>query len=356
MAGLEAAVNAIVAVQATAMQSKPKRPRLVADPRISADDLAEVYHMYCAWKSDKDLYGLVCPPPGGPRTLAWTSKPHPSYMSKMSGLLYDLVKIAPNGKIASSRNVAGLRSLLDNHVIINQHSKTSATMIDGVDSMVRIVLAMYREVKRDEKSQQGAYPRIMRGCSKTERNRIQLVLDRMKLPDSYDEDDDAGESDDGEPFYTSSDLSKNGGSAVAPFVEETTCNQKSMGLPSEGSGMRALGFPTVGLAPTSGAGKAKVGGGQGVLGFPYEGLSSTVPAKYHDVDDSDDDESDKDDIKSLLAEAAEFIPREVRGPLKKPASSKGADETIPKKDEKTTKKASCTVYICIFILLEEGSI
>lgn len=341
MAGLEAALNAMVATQPSPCQSKPKRPRLVADPRITADDLAEVYHMYCAWKGDKDIYGLVCPPPSGPRTLAWSSKPHAAYMAKLSGLMFDMVKLAPNGKIASTRNIAGLRGLLEKNVIVNNvPGKSSASFLDSVDSMVRILLGMYRDVKRDEKAQESIYLRTMRGCSRAERNRIQLVLDRMKLPDSYDEDDDAGESDDGQPFYTSSDFSKNGGSAIVPFVEQTTGGQKGIEDPKSPSGVKALGFPTAGLAPTSGAVKGKGGGGQGVLGFPYGGLRIPGPAKHDDVTDSDDEDTDKNDegaFKTLLREAKEFVPKEISEPAKKPACKPGTmSESGNKKKKGTT--------------------
>lgn len=351
-------MNAMVATHTTACQSKAKRPRLVADPRVTADDIAEVYHMYCAWKGDKDIYGLVCPPSSGPRTLAWSSKPHAAYMAKLSGLMFDMVKLAPNGKIASSRNVAGLRCLLEKNVIVNNiQGKSSASFLDSIDSMVRILLGMYREVKRDEKNQESVYPRTMRACSRAERNRIQLVLDRMKLPDSYEDTecgDDGRSEDEDEPCYSSEDYSTNGGAAIVPIGEGKKFRQTSMELHDSASGVKAFGFPTAGLALTIGVGKGMggggvgkdMGGGKGVLGFPYGGLGSPAAAKHHVVDDADDDddndESDKDDIKSLLAEAAEFVPREVREPAKKPAGKIIKGE---KKKKKTTK-VSCIVYIC----------
>ena len=44
----------------------------------------------------RDLWSLVCPPPGGPLTLTWSTPVCGPWLLKVVGLLYDLLVIAPN--------------------------------------------------------------------------------------------------------------------------------------------------------------------------------------------------------------------------------------------------------------------
>ena len=88
--------------------------RLVADPLVTVQDLHRVLGHYLDFKQCSDLWSLISPPPGGPISVTWQTPVNGSWLSKVAGLLYDLVGLAPNNtKLLSSKVVKALRVLLE---------------------------------------------------------------------------------------------------------------------------------------------------------------------------------------------------------------------------------------------------
>jgi hypothetical protein len=50
-----------------------------------------------------DLWSLLRPPPGSPQTYTWRTTPSSSWLSKVAGLFFDLLDLAPNTKVLSQR-------------------------------------------------------------------------------------------------------------------------------------------------------------------------------------------------------------------------------------------------------------
>ena len=120
MATLQAAMNAQAEEKKCLAKSSQKHQhRLLADHAVSVQEIQSVYNLHVAFKGNKKLYELVCPGEQGPRLLSWNTRPNGTYMAKMSGLVFDLLELAPNTKLLSSRNLAAILALVGNGTVIN---------------------------------------------------------------------------------------------------------------------------------------------------------------------------------------------------------------------------------------------
>ena len=114
MASLAAALVERQKVAALERAERAQRVRLVADPLVTVQDLHRVLGHYLDFKKCSDLWSLISPPPGGPISVTWQTPVNGSWLSKVAGLLYDLVGLAPNNtKLLSSKVVKALRVLLE---------------------------------------------------------------------------------------------------------------------------------------------------------------------------------------------------------------------------------------------------
>ena len=114
MASLAAALVERQKVAALERAERAQRVRLVADPLVTVQDLHRVLGHYLDFKKCSDLWSLISPPPGGPVSVMWQTPVNGSWLSKVAGLLYDLVGLAPNNtKLLSSKVVKALRVLLE---------------------------------------------------------------------------------------------------------------------------------------------------------------------------------------------------------------------------------------------------
>ena len=69
MASLEAAASVKLADGSSADTGKNAENRVVADPLVTAKELADVILGYLQFKKTKDLWPLLAPPPGGGNKL-----------------------------------------------------------------------------------------------------------------------------------------------------------------------------------------------------------------------------------------------------------------------------------------------
>ena len=367
MAALEAAVYAKQAVASKA------RKRLIADPLVSSNDLKDIIMLHCAFKGNKKLYDLISPDVAGPRLLGWQTRPHGWYMFKMAGICYDIVKVAPNTKIMSTKLVAAIRSLIGTHVI-NSTKKTDDDFAETCDQMIRIALSMYRTLKRDREARDV----VNRSIPKEQLARLNIVLDAITLPVDYldVEKDEEEENQSPVPVYNASrhglasetastpaslPLSPSMPAAMPASWGETPKKDWGFGWeskaspnsvkPDHRSGIEALGFPTE-MLPTERIEEVNktVKSGVEELGFPTRfletpresqahvkvGSSSQAPVKVESQALVPMGDDLPDDDERLLEEALAYKAEESKTPKKRVKKAK-KDKSKPKSAEKTVK-------------------
>ena len=189
-----ASVNLFIAMAALAAAVKQKedqaalerslkqgtRVRLLADRGISAAALQSQLGEFLRFKNSKDLWCYIAPPPTGPQQYGWHTYPHPEWLAKTAPMLYDLVGLAPNTKLQSSKLVTSLKGLLDaKELDINvKQGRSVQDSLDQLDLTIRILLNMVRTLKCQELQR----IKVQRSLSKQDWMKIELVLDRVKLP------------------------------------------------------------------------------------------------------------------------------------------------------------------------------
>ena len=65
------ALDALLEERSKQKEKGAKKPRLVADPSISAQSIVTCLRSYMEYKKSRDLWALVSPPPGGPIQYNW---------------------------------------------------------------------------------------------------------------------------------------------------------------------------------------------------------------------------------------------------------------------------------------------
>lgn len=191
MASLEAAIKAQEAVVASpCAKVLKKRMRLIADFSITVAELVGLYSIFLSFAMSKDLYSLIQPPPNAPTVVSWQTRPVASWMVRMSGLCFDLLGLHANTKLKPTRHRAALGHLLKTGAITNSTKRSPEGFLDQCDQMVRLVMSMFRECKIEEKKRMT----VMNALSEPEQKKIQMVLDRIKLPPGYEFELDPAEA------------------------------------------------------------------------------------------------------------------------------------------------------------------
>ena len=101
MSGLQQALAAMAVEKQDKKAKTAAKPRLVADPTMGMGDLMEVHRKFLKFKNSKDLWGLCQPGPSSPRVFSFKTRPDASWMLSLSDLMYDMLDLAQNTKIAS---------------------------------------------------------------------------------------------------------------------------------------------------------------------------------------------------------------------------------------------------------------
>lgn len=352
MAGLEAAYNAMMV--GSEIKPPKKKSRLVADPGMTVQELSDVYALHSAWKGNKNMYELVCPSEAGPRVLGWGTKPHPAFMQKLAGLVFDLVKISPNTKIASSKNIAAIQKLVENGILVNNLKDiNNNSFAMKVDQIVRIALAMFRVVKQKDEE----YQKIMKMVDKKDKGKIDLVLQRIKLPQAEHFEPDEEEQSP-EPAYQASQVLH---SPKSPSIPSSWGR-----LPSEDwacgweDGKSVLQFPSATLTEsasttlttTCASTTVQEGGGFAALGFPTGLLKQNrnqslalvpapAPKKCLTLSKKEQEEEEQ----MMLKAAAGFVPKETKTPAKAQPKTK----EMPSTSKKVVKSVSPMVssFLCL---------
>ena len=150
MSALEAALGERMEKLAEAKSKKQKaQVRLLVDPNITVTALVAIFTAFVHFKGCSCLESLVEPPPEGPVSFGWHTNPAPAWLTKASGLLYDLLSVAKNSKLASTKVVKALHVMWQNRDLtlkVNQHTKPG-DCIDKIDFMVRVLMNQLRVLK-----------------------------------------------------------------------------------------------------------------------------------------------------------------------------------------------------------------
>ena len=76
--------------------------RSVADPAIGVSDVMKALRCTMSKSREWDLHQLTQHPQGA-KVFSWKTSPHPAWMAQCSDLVQELLKIAPNGLVTSSK-------------------------------------------------------------------------------------------------------------------------------------------------------------------------------------------------------------------------------------------------------------
>ena len=156
------------------------RYRLVADKTISVASIHSVLSNYLRHKETNDLWSLVAPPATGPQTFGWHTYPSPEWLCKTASLLFDLVELAPNTKLQSTKLFKCLRSMYENKELHLDIKKgfTVNDSIDRLDLTIRVLLNMIRNLKCNDLQRL----KTQRNLTRHDWLKLDLVLDRVQLP------------------------------------------------------------------------------------------------------------------------------------------------------------------------------
>ena len=164
-----------------ARMDRLSKPRLVADPSVSAKEIMGAIRIFVNAKETKDLYSLVVP--GGFRTMSWQSQVDSDWLLKVAPLCFDILEFAPNSKLQGKRVGEALKKLLDGGDIINASKKDEKTFIDTCSTLMRIALAQFRTLKIDIQKRES----VLRKLVTMDKKRIFHIIERMQLPPMYDD-------------------------------------------------------------------------------------------------------------------------------------------------------------------------
>ena len=139
MASLAAALVERQKVAALERAERAQRVQLVADPLVTVQGFGTLLGFQEVFRR----WSLISPPPGGPISVTWQTPVNGSWLSKVAGLLYDLVGLAPNNtKLLSSKVVKALRVLLErNQLELCPRQGNTQDILDRMD----LTMLMYSD-------------------------------------------------------------------------------------------------------------------------------------------------------------------------------------------------------------------
>ena len=174
-----AALAEAVRVQAARSQ------RLCADPGVGVSQIMGALKAFCAWERSKDIWQLLKPPPDAPQSYSFKSSPNSDWLAKTSGLLYDLILVAPSGKLSSKVLNNAIGKLLEDREIQNNTSLERSDFIDRIDRMVRILLSKLRDVKGSTE----VHRRMERRLGQGQQRALRQCLSKLDNDHGRDEPD-----------------------------------------------------------------------------------------------------------------------------------------------------------------------
>ena len=162
------------------------RIRLIADPNMSVQGLQVCVKNFLSHKQTQDLWLCISPPPGTPSTYGWHSPPHGEWLTKASGLLYELLAVAENSKIHSTKLCKALKALYDQkdlQVPLNHGHKQGSLQdeFDKYDFTIRVLMAMLRKLRASAQIKAN----VFRSLCKKDQTVLEILLAKVQLPQEF---------------------------------------------------------------------------------------------------------------------------------------------------------------------------
>ena len=157
------------------MSTQVVQKRLVADPSLGLMDIQKVILSHFHVCKDFDLFSaLDCP---GHQKWSWKTAPNVAWMAKTAELVCSVLKIAPNGVLASQKVKGALLKLTQTSNKFNRTRYCDTDWADHCDLRLRTVLSQYRELKK----RSDTYACAMRKASTEEKDAIDMALAKLRL-------------------------------------------------------------------------------------------------------------------------------------------------------------------------------
>mgnify|MGYP000326473847 CR=1 FL=1 len=96
MASFKEAVGEVYEEQRSRKLTLAQKPRLVADPCVGIGDLCSSLKRGLVAESTKDIWAIIFPPPSGPQTYSFKTRPISEWMMKSAPLIYEILCLANN--------------------------------------------------------------------------------------------------------------------------------------------------------------------------------------------------------------------------------------------------------------------
>lgn len=313
MVSLEAAFQQKLEAQAADRCARQQaRIRLTADPTLAVSSIQKVLTEYMRHHQTKDLWSLVAPPPNGPHEYGWHTAPQPEWVSKTCGLLYDLVGLAPNTKLHSTKLVKAMKAMIEQKdmAVELRRGQTLTSCLDRMDLTIRVLLNQVRTLKCNS-MQRG---KVCRMLGAEDKLKLEMLLERVVLPKELLQADPSFEEDD-VPLGTISvaasvPVEQSMALAVVPYG-----GQAGGGKTSKGSVLSAL--PKIFQSFVD----------------ELQGAAEAAPSSLSQADSS------VPYMKSVLESAAVFAPLVSSQPVSKAKGGQSQPaKQIQKKVKKVTKK------------------
>ena len=149
--------------------------RLVADPSLGIMDIQKVILSHFNVCKDFDLFSMLdCP---GHQKWSWKTAPNVAWMAKTAEFVSSVLKIAPNGVLASQKVNGALLKLTQASNKFNRTRYCDTDWADHCDLRLRAILSQYRELKK----RSDTYSCAMRKASEQEREAIDKALALLRL-------------------------------------------------------------------------------------------------------------------------------------------------------------------------------
>lgn len=204
--------EALARLQATkTLERRNSKPRLIADPFLSPRDVKCVLVDYCRQKDSSDLWSLLAPPPGCPQKFGFKSPVCGEWLLKTAGLLYSFLHICPNTKVLRQTVVRAMHMMIDSKDMAVQPGKDVEDVVDKCDVALRVLLWWLRSLKKEGE----AYMKTFRSCSTADRCRMDLVMQKISLPSTYEEEEEVGEAQ----TYSHPVATPAASTAIVPFCK-----------------------------------------------------------------------------------------------------------------------------------------
>ena len=202
--------------------------RLVADPSLGIMDIQKVILSHFNVCKDFDLFSVLdCP---GHQKWSWKTAPNVAWMSKTAEFVCSVLKIAPNGVLASQKVKGALLKLTQTSNKFNRTRYCDTDWADHCDLRLRTVLSQYREVKK----RSDTYACAMRKASEEEKIAIDKALALLRL--DYGEHPGTEEGSNQQlqlvPYSRAPEAAS--GSSLSQALVPTSCEAASSSRPSGG--------------------------------------------------------------------------------------------------------------------------